>query len=111
MDGEQGALNHALAGDFSTAIADIEKSLGNIFKDDVVPSLKAFIEMFTSDFGSQALSLAGDAVGQLVDGASIQVVAADIMPKITAAAVTDAEKDGTVVLNALRVQLTAVKAS
>lgn len=109
MDGDQGALNHALHGEFGTALNDIETSLGKLFKDDVVPALKTFIEMFASDFGSQALSIAATAVGQVATGTDIKTIAATVTAQITAAAITDAEKDGTTVLNAVRVQLTAAQ--
>lgn len=73
-------------------------------------AVELFAQQFLTPFGSQALSLAGSAVGQLLGGNSIQAVAASITPQIVVDAVTDAEKAGSVVLDALRVQLTAAKA-
>lgn len=104
-----GALQNLEKGQFGAALNDIETSVKAVFTDEVAPALTMFINTFASDFGAQALALAAGAVGQLIGGTSIQAVAASITPQITAAAITDAEKDGTVVLNALRVQLTAAQ--
>lgn len=72
-------------------------------------AVELFAEQFLTPFGQQALSLAGTAVSELISGTPIQTVAANITPQIMADAITDAEKAGDVVLNALRVQLTAAK--
>lgn len=102
-----GALQNLEKGEFEAALNDIETSLKNLFTDEVVPALRTFIHTFASDFGSQALSIAATAVGQAIAGTSIQDIAASVLPQITAAAITDAEKSGETVLNAVRVQLTA----
>ena len=108
MDGQQGALNKLLAGDISGALNDIEVSLGNLFHDDIVPALKTFIGQFASDFGSQALSQAAALAPAVIAGTtSIQDAAVTLGGQLTVDAVTDAEKDGTVALNAMRVQITA----
>lgn len=110
MDGEQGALNHLLAGDPATALHDVETSLGKLFvkgETGGAAALKTFIAQFATPFGSQALALAGTAVSAAAAGDSIQTIAATVTPQITADAVTDAEKAGEVVLNAVRVQLVA----
>ncbi len=102
-----GALQQIEAGNVPAAVNDIETSLGKLFTGDVVPALKLFVTQFLTPFGSQALALAGTAVGEAVSGTPIQTIAASVEPQITADAVTDAEKAGDVVLNAVRVQLTA----
>ena len=110
MTDNQGALNHLLHGDVGTAIHDIEVSIGNIFKDDVVPALKAFIEQFLSDFGNQALSVGATLAPKVISGEiSMQDAGAQIASQLASIAVTTAEKDGTVALNALRVQITAAQ--
>lgn len=112
MTGEQGALNHLLAGDVGTALHDIEVSIGNLFKDDVVPVLKVFITQFVSDFGAQALTAAAPLALQVISGSiTIQAAGAQLGTQLATSAVTDAEKDGTVALNALRVQITAAQAA
>jgi len=106
-----GALQNIEKGQFGAALNDIETSIKNLFTQDIAPALTAFVNQFASDFGSQALALAATSVGQVIAGTPIQTVAATILPQITADAITDGEKDGTVVLNALRVQLTAASSS
>lgn len=107
MDDDQGALNKIEHGEFAAALNDIEVSVGKFFTRDAAPALTTFVKQFASDFGQQALALAGPAAAQVLAGTPIKDVAASLLPQITADAVTDAEKDGTVVLNALRVQVTA----
>lgn len=102
-----GALQNLEKSQFDAALNDIETSLKAVFTDDVVPALKLFINTFATEFGSQALSLAGTAVASAVSGTSIQSIATTVGTQITADAVTDAEKAGDTVLNAVRVQLTA----
>lgn len=103
----------AIEGDrpWSDVWSDIQKGesqLGQV----VVPALEKFTEQFLSDFGSQALTEAEKVAPSVLDGTqSIQDAATSILPLITADAVTDAEKDGTVALNAVRVQLTALTAA
>lgn len=75
----------------------------------VVPALETFCQQFLTAFGAQALSLAETEAPSVLSGSkTIQQAAADIAPQITADATTDAEKAGTVALNAVRVQLTAL---
>jgi hypothetical protein len=122
MNDDQGALNKAenalddvVQGDLSAAgteasgaMRDIGTSLKGLFTDDVIPALKLFIQQFASDFGSQALSQAAALAPAVLSGqTTIQSAAGTLAGQITADAVTDAEKDGTVALNALRVQITA----
>lgn len=110
MTGNQGALNHLLAGDFGTAVHDVEVSIGNLFHDSVVPALKVFITQFVSDFGSQALSAAAPLALQVIAGSITMTEAGtQLAEQLGPLAITDAEKDGTVALNAIRVQITAAQ--
>lgn len=93
---------------WSDVLADMEKGEAQVGAV-VVPNLEKFVEQFFTDFGAQALALAeGEAPAVLSGSKTIQQAAADITPQITADATQDAEKDGTVALNAVRVQLTAL---
>jgi hypothetical protein len=75
-------------------------------------ALETFTDQFLSDFGSQALSQAAALAPAVIAGTtSIQDAAATLGGQITADALTDAEKDGTVALNALRVNITAQTAA
>lgn len=74
-------------------------------------AVELFAQQFLTPFGQQALALAASAVSAVLSGTPFQEVAATITPQITADAITDAEKAGTVVLNALRVQLTATQST
>ena len=93
---------------WSDVWSDIGKG-GSQLGQIAVPALAAFAKQFMSDFGSQALALAEpEAAAVLAGTKTMQQAGADILPQITADAETDAEKDGTVALNAVRVQLTAL---
>lgn len=112
MDGDHGAINHLEHGEVGTAINDIETSVRKFFVDDVSPVLTTFLKQFLSDFGSQALSQAAALAPGIISGATtIQEAAVTLVGQVTADAATDAEKDGTVALNALRVQIEASKAT
>lgn len=103
----------AIAGDrpWSDVWADIKKGITQVGQV-VVPALETFVDQFLTDFGSQALTLAEGVAPKVLSGEmSIQEAAASIVPGITADAVTDAEKDGTVALNAVRVQITALNSA
>lgn len=84
------------------------KELGGELINDGETVLETFAEQFASDFGTQALSQAETLAPTVIDGTqTIQQAATTLLGQVTADAVTDAEKDGTVALNALRVQITA----
>src|ERR1700733_3052285 len=89
----------------------VEQLGGEVIADGET-ALEAFTDQFLSDFGSQALAQAAAlAPGVIAGTTSIQAAAATLGGQITADAITDAEKDGTVALNALRVQITAQTAA
>ena len=110
------ALIHIIEGAISGTDTweNVLKKIESLFTSEVAvaeTALETFAKQFLTDFGKQALSLAATAVGDLLAGKGIKDIAAEITPQITADAISTAEKDGTVVLNALRVQLTAAAAN
>lgn len=110
MTDDQGALNHLLHGEVGTAVHDVVVSTENFFTTTIDPALLAFIKQFASDFGSQALTAAAPLALQVIAGTTtIQAAGATLATQLSADALTDAEKDGTVALNALRVQITAAQ--
>ena len=67
-----------------------------------------FVAQFASDFGAQMLTSAETLAPKVISGElTIQDAGKQLMATATTDAITDAEKDGTVALNALRVQITA----
>lgn len=67
-----------------------------------------FVAQFASDFGAQMLNGAETLAPKVLSGElTIQAAGTQLLATATTDAVTDAEKDGTVALNALRVQITA----
>ena len=66
--GDQGAINKFLIGEWSAGAHDIETSLGNVFSNDLIPALKAFIQQFATDFGSKALAQAAPLAAQVIAG-------------------------------------------
>lgn len=96
---------------WSDVWADIKKGFSQLGQV-VVPALETFVDQFLTDFGSQALALAEPEAQKIISGEkTIEQAAADLIPQIAAVAVTTAEKDGTVALNALRVHLTALQSA
>ena len=94
----------------SDLVSKIESLIGQTVPV-VETAVETFVEQFASDFGSQALTQAATLAPSVISGSqTIQEAAATLGTQVTADAITDAEKDGTVALNALRVQITALNA-
>lgn len=112
MDGDQGAINKFLNGEWSAGAHDIETSLGNVFSNDLIPALKAFIQQFASDFGSKALAQAAPLAAQVIAGSlTIQQAGTQLVAQVGTDAVQAGEDAGQVALNALRVNLTSQAAA
>ena len=92
-------------------VSKVESLVGNAFGGSVKVVenvLETFGEQFVTDFGSEMLTKAEALAPAVITGTtSIKDAGAQLMADATTAAITDAEKDGTVALNALRVQITA----
>ena len=101
-----GIIRNAIEGKQSWS--DVRHKIEALVGASVIDPLKLFTNQFASDFGKQALKIAADDVTKVLAGASIKDVAANIVSQLSDVAVTVAEKDGTVALNALRVHLTAL---
>lgn len=99
------------AGDFGGALHKIEDGIGEFFTS--APNvIETFIKQFASDFGLDMLSKAEALAPQVLSGTlTIQAAGATLLAQASAVAITDAEKDGTVALNALRVQIEAAKST
>ena len=99
------------AGDFAGALRKIQSEVGDFLS--AAPSvLETFAKQFASDFGLDMLNKAEVLAPQVLSGAvTIQQAGATLLAQAGVEAVTDAEKDGTVALNALRVQIEAQKAT
>lgn len=96
-------------------IGDIFTKVGQLAGGVVIPvenALESFVKQFATDFGQQALAQAAALAPAVISGeTSIKDAASTLGGQLTTDAVTDAEKDGTVALNALRVQIEAQKAT
>lgn len=79
---------------------------------EVGSDVESFVKQFFTDFGKQALDLTIQYAPQVISGAlTINEAKDTVLPLITADAVTDAERDGAVVLDALRVHITNLLAA
>ena len=98
-------------GDISGAIKKIEDAITEIFI--AAPTvLETFAKQFATDFGLDMLNKAEALAPQVLSGAvTIQDAATTLLAQATKVAVSDAEKDGTVAFNALRVHVEALKVS
>lgn len=92
-------------------LSDFTSKVSSLLRPDVSAGETAvanFVAQFASDFGAQMLNGAETLAPQVLSGQlTIQAAGTQLMATATTDAVTDAEKDGTVALNALRVQITA----
>lgn len=80
----------------------------NFFSKDVDPLLVTFFTQFLTDFGKAALKDAAQFVEALMDSSTdIKTAGNTLLGQLKDQGITTAEQDaGTVVMNALRVQLT-----
>lgn len=89
----------------------VQQLVGNAFNGAahiVGDALETFVEQFASDFGAEALAKAEPLAIDVLSGKTdIKTAAITLGTQLEAVAITDAEKSGTVALNAIRVHLTA----
>jgi hypothetical protein len=116
MDGDQGALNHALEGQFGTAWNDIvtsfEKLLGRVTTDAEKLALAGITTLkndLATPLGQAAVAAIGTALADAAKGETVAQIGTAVLPTLASTVVSDAEAAGqdaeNVVLNTARIML------
>jgi hypothetical protein len=122
MDGSQGALNHALEGQFGTAWNDLVTSFENLIgraTSDAEKLALAGITTLKNDLatplGQAAVTAIGTALADAAKGETVAQIGAAVLPTLASTVVSDAEAAGqdaeNVVLNTARVMILGQQAA
>jgi hypothetical protein len=122
MSGDQGALNHALEGQFGTAWNDLVTSFENLIgraTSDAEKLALAGITTLKNDLatplGQAAITAIGSALADAAKGETVAQIGAAVLPTLASAVVSDAKAAGqdaeNVVLNTARVMILGQQAA